>query len=363
MSDVTGVSDVTYRLCEVISNLLAENFNADHLRIAKCDKNDQNTVVSFWNILHKFICPSFNRALRRDCKENDIVTCVKLCFASCDYDCLFFYCLPVNMSTGSRELLLALGWLLAKTKFLEMKLLYHVKCTLFKKIYLPEHSMECSSSSLIHQNSSENVGNLSNLCNRIIWLAGRIENNLKAINCMTLEKINLISKIHSEISGACDIPCLSMEVAILLKHPEKISATAKEIQNLNVIIENYFCFIEKESVFWDWMNIVLCEDKENRVIPSEHKKDFNKFIRLLTKEIKSDVVKELSNENDKFKSMLVSKFLFNEDYHKDDFLDDVLLEMKKLIEKLNNLNKKKTNAFQIELEHFKENNSSVSGDQ
>lgn len=44
-----------------------------------------------------------------------------------------------------------------------------------------------------------------------------------------------------------------MEVAILLKHPEKISATAKEIQNLNVIIENYFCFIEKESVFWDWM--------------------------------------------------------------------------------------------------------------
>ncbi|XP_075223062.1 uncharacterized protein LOC142325330 isoform X3 [Lycorma delicatula] len=312
MSDVTGVSDVTYRLCEVISNLLAENFNADHLRIAKCDKNDQNTVVSFWNILHKFICPSFNRALRRDCKaENDIVTCVKLCFASCDYDCLFFYCLPVNMSTGSRELLLALGWLLAKTKFLEMKLLYHVKCTLFKKIYLPEHSME----------------------------------------------------IHSEISGACDIPCLSMEVAILLKHPEKISATAKEIQNLNVIIENYFCFIEKESVFWDWMNIVLCEDKENRVIPSEHKKDFNKFIRLLTKEIKSDVVKELSNENDKFKSMLVSKFLFNEDYHKDDFLDDVLLEMKKLIEKLNNLNKKKTNAFQIELEHFKENNSSVSGDQ
>ena len=47
---------------------------------------------------------------------------VKLTFALMEYNSIEFYCLPPDMSYGSRELLLAMGWLLLTSNVLGLSL-------------------------------------------------------------------------------------------------------------------------------------------------------------------------------------------------------------------------------------------------
>jgi len=43
-------------------------------------------------------------------------------FALLEYNSIEFYCLPPDMSYGSRELLLAMGWLLLTSNVLELSM-------------------------------------------------------------------------------------------------------------------------------------------------------------------------------------------------------------------------------------------------
>jgi hypothetical protein len=43
-------------------------------------------------------------------------------FALLEYNSIQFYCLPPDMSYGSRELLLAMGWLLLTSSVLELSM-------------------------------------------------------------------------------------------------------------------------------------------------------------------------------------------------------------------------------------------------
>lgn len=54
--------------------------------------------------------------------SDDVVNCVKLSFAVMEYSSIEFYCLPPDMSFGSRELLLAMGWLLLTSNVLEVSI-------------------------------------------------------------------------------------------------------------------------------------------------------------------------------------------------------------------------------------------------
>ena len=54
--------------------------------------------------------------------SDDVVSSVKMSFALLEYNTVEFYCLPPDMSYGSRELLLAMGWLLLTSNVLELSM-------------------------------------------------------------------------------------------------------------------------------------------------------------------------------------------------------------------------------------------------
>ena len=54
--------------------------------------------------------------------SDDVVSSVKMSFALLEYNSIEFYCLPPDMSCGSRELLLAMGWLLLTSNVLELSM-------------------------------------------------------------------------------------------------------------------------------------------------------------------------------------------------------------------------------------------------
>nr|CAD7606787.1 unnamed protein product [Timema genevievae] len=80
-------------------------------------------VLLLWRLLHKLIIVT--KYYGHLVSVGDGVTHAKLTLAAMDYDCPEFYCLPVNMDAGSRELLLAIAWLLANKNILDV--LYQTK--------------------------------------------------------------------------------------------------------------------------------------------------------------------------------------------------------------------------------------------
>jgi hypothetical protein len=55
-----------------------------------------------------------------DCVSDDVVSSVKFSFAAMEYNSIEFYCLQPDMLSGSRELLLAMGWLMLTSNVLEV---------------------------------------------------------------------------------------------------------------------------------------------------------------------------------------------------------------------------------------------------
>ncbi|PSN50767.1 hypothetical protein C0J52_05963 [Blattella germanica] len=111
---MTDVKSVIALLCKHLKLSFNVNIRPEHFRLSKFDKTEDNSVCQMWEILYK-IC----KELLEHLIEDDVVTTVKMCFAMLGYRCLDFYCLPPDMSNGSRELLLALGWLLITQNVLE----------------------------------------------------------------------------------------------------------------------------------------------------------------------------------------------------------------------------------------------------
>nr|CAD7415223.1 unnamed protein product [Timema cristinae] len=83
----------------------------------------KQAVLLLWQLLHKLIIGTEYYSYL--VSVGDEVTHAKLTLAAMNYDCPEFYCLPVNMDAGSRELLLAIAWLLANKNILEI--LYQTK--------------------------------------------------------------------------------------------------------------------------------------------------------------------------------------------------------------------------------------------
>lgn len=101
MADVKNVISV---LCKHLNFLFNIELKPEYFRLAKFNKSEDNIVPIFWNLLSKF--PD-------KIATSNIVRNTKLYLAKNKYQSIEFFGLTENMSDGSRELLLALGFLIS----------------------------------------------------------------------------------------------------------------------------------------------------------------------------------------------------------------------------------------------------------
>lgn len=136
-------------------------------------------VPIFWNLLQKLTKSS----------NSNLVDGVKLSLFSMNYRCMTFYSLPNDMSCGSRELLIAFGFVIAKTNILYELIQRRIENTPFN----PKYSILTKTRVNPITFDENNLQNDKDKKNAKRWIEGRI-NLTKKLIVETEDKINKLSK-------------------------------------------------------------------------------------------------------------------------------------------------------------------------
>ncbi|PNF21617.1 hypothetical protein B7P43_G12573 [Cryptotermes secundus] len=183
MSDIKSVIGL---LCKHLKLLFNVNVKPEHFRLSKFNNNEESCVCQMWEILYK-MCKEVYPGLQ----EDDHVNFVKLSFAMMEYNSIEFYCLPQDMSFGSRELLISVGWLMLTSNVLEI--------STNRKLRESPMNMEFDVEG--YQQSRDvpsqpvfKAGSLECTLNSILWIAGKIRHNVNSITETCQARVKFATK-------------------------------------------------------------------------------------------------------------------------------------------------------------------------
>ena len=120
MASKQNIKETINLLCKVIDHHGSTKLTPETLRVAKFDKDEATKPM--WMLLfetNRFLnYGSFEcvEAITEE-RKRDVVLCTKHEMFSRGYFAKDFFILPNDMTSGSREVLLAFGWSLARGKF------------------------------------------------------------------------------------------------------------------------------------------------------------------------------------------------------------------------------------------------------
>lgn len=297
MSDIKAVIQL---LCQHLNILLKVNLKPDNFRLAKFNKNDKETVQELWTTLEKLCL-----ALGPHINQNQAVSpqiWVKLDIASRGYSCAEFYKLPSTADAiyGSRELLLALMWLIAKENALRRLTQECVKRSPLCQEYsdAPQKLENGSVGGLktLKIGSKKHLS-LEDQINYALWLASRIKHNLNQIQDLEEERIKHTHLVHEATAGSSGLPHLSVFETKLIRDPELLNEWMPRLSQLNDLLNIHSKWLKKKSAFWEWMDTIIelkaKEIEENDSIqPSSEKElvDFMKAVHLHLEDSKTSKV-------------------------------------------------------------------------
>uniref|UniRef100_A0A2C9L7X0 Tubulin epsilon and delta complex protein 1 domain-containing protein n=1 Tax=Biomphalaria glabrata TaxID=6526 RepID=A0A2C9L7X0_BIOGL len=169
--------------------------------------------------------------------------------------------LPADMSSGSRELLLALGWLLHQQKVFD-KIMSRRSDPLHQPL---RNFVKLNVASLEPLNTNALVDAIFKLpprdaiqqqlmlCNKLHLACRRLHSFSQELRCLT-------HKIHQYTQGVSlqtELNHLTPLEVYLLRHPESLKQMMFELEKDNLELENLVSWKATEHVFWEWMHSVL----------------------------------------------------------------------------------------------------------
>ncbi|EDV23997.1 uncharacterized protein TRIADDRAFT_57775 [Trichoplax adhaerens] len=241
-------------LCTVLNFNRQCAIQAESFRQAKFDRHEQTRT--FWLLLFDSICYSKYLQVMPEAHLSDvtlnlfeckhflpiseqIVVYVKHYLYSFGYGVASFYQLPNNMSYGSRELLLAFSWLLAKRNIIESYI----------------HNIEDILSIRVIDEIIDRAKNL-------LWQYGRLNHKLKTLLSSEKEQIRIMHKLHigtwdTQSAVLPDCSHLSSLECYLLANPKDFQKGLldQRITYLSALAS----WIGEKDLFWKWMESVLEE--------------------------------------------------------------------------------------------------------
>ncbi|XP_021925044.1 uncharacterized protein LOC110832394 isoform X4 [Zootermopsis nevadensis] len=202
MSDIKSVIAL---LCKHVKLSFNVNVKPEHFRLSKFNKTEDSCVCQMWGILYK-MC---NEVYPHLC-DDDVVSFVKLSFAMMKYNSIEFYCLPPDMSSGSRELLLAMGWLMLISDVLEVS-----------------------------------------------------TNRKLRESPMSMEFDVKVNQVHESTVNSSGLPHLSVIETKLVRYPELLPEYLNSVNDNILLIDTHRQWLKKCSVFWEWMETVIAEKQSD----------------------------------------------------------------------------------------------------
>ncbi|RLU20396.1 hypothetical protein DMN91_007006 [Ooceraea biroi] len=259
--------DVLLALCKYVNSLTNVGLTVEHLRLAECNAPDEITTEKLWSTLHIL---SYHAAREKrsdiDFRNYDTLTAVKLHLAFLQYPVTQFYGLSRD-SSGSRDLLIALAWLLGTQDVLT---------TIFRtRLTNSALGAECSHVALPECNTSFIAPNkrpvefsTSTQLDNILHLNAKVNLSLRQISELIREKGSLISKAHAASINVSGLPHLCVSELALTKRivTETIDRNGseddrlREFRDAGELLDVRTRWMAKRDAFFNWMITVIHEE-------------------------------------------------------------------------------------------------------
>lgn len=281
MSDIKAVINL---LCQHLNILLKVNLKPENFRLAKFNNNEKETIQQLWTTLEK-VCAALGSIIPQNEKWNPQIW-VKFQLVLKGYNSSEFYSLPTDNTTGSRELLLALMWVIAKENALSVLTQECVRRSPLCREYPDIAEQQTSGNKQnVHglKTESKQLLNLEDQINYCLWLANRIRYNLNQIHDLEDQRIKNTHKVHEATAGSSGLPHLSVFETKLVRDPDLLKKWMPNLSKLNELLSVHAKWLKKKSAFWEWMETIieLKEKESNHDKPIGNDNALSDFINAI----------------------------------------------------------------------------------
>ncbi|XP_073683464.1 tubulin epsilon and delta complex protein 1 [Garra rufa] len=259
------VKEVITSLCKLLSALGVESIpTAEAFRRAKFNRKD--AALDMWSLLRRLL----QRAFTLDCacqdsKDKDIdmqLLFVRSALCYCGYGAPWVVGPrpPSHIEeVGSRDLLLAFGWVLASGNLLDFMLaekVYQLD-TLSSAPMIAEGLIPGQLDIASHGPGVDTTAKKDQVLQALQWQYGKLRLHWKSLLSAQEEKSRFTHRVVSNIS-----PSAVCQPHVTGSHHSNMTSTAldkelERIQALNGILEAYLNWKLHEHLFWCWMDSVI----------------------------------------------------------------------------------------------------------
>lgn len=207
---------------------------------------------------------------------------VRRSLCSLGYTRLEFYC--SCECVGSRELLLAFGWLVHKTKLFAKLRTYHL--TFVNEVTVPlkpnrkflldqiEEDVELFGNEvqllLQELHGCTGAGSLEQKLRKMVWLRGKLQGSWRAMlgAHQAYQKVADLLHKHTMHSYAQGSRHLTVHEIFLLRYPDQLSSHLQSQERHLLALQNLIEWEHQQPLFWQWMESVvdLCEKEKQQAV-------------------------------------------------------------------------------------------------
>ncbi|BFZ07706.1 hypothetical protein BsWGS_10746 [Bradybaena similaris] len=262
-AQVRGVIEL---FCKILEENISCGIRAEALRQAKFNK--ESATEPLWKLLFNVVCFCISHSshskfqpLKTPALKEEEVAFVKSQLQKWGYLKRSFARLPSDCSSGSRELLLALGWVIHTQLFFDTIMMAQpsplqqdLMQFLHEKEPLPStESYPCLQSETTIHTPKEKI-------QRQLTLCGKLKLSLRRLYMVHQDLAGLKSTICKSTDGVSlqtDDNHLSLLEVYLLRYPDSLKRMLDELERDNARMKSLLDWKDKEHIFWEWMNSVL----------------------------------------------------------------------------------------------------------
>ena len=258
MVEPVNIKGVLDNFCHMLKIHRFIKINAEIFRQAKFDLVE--AVRPFWMLLHDVLLFIVHGEIESHILNDEQTTIfVKSGLYNADYRCNAFFGLPSSMNSGSRELLIAFGWLVAKSNLIS-HFIDRADTPLFDLLINgKEHVDELSTLELKNLNLNDGLNKL--LCSyrgqKLEWRNHR-------------QMFNLIAKKVVERNYRSDDLSLQsflkegtvLDLFVTMCPKQKRELEIELLEKERTAVKCFIKWIENESLFWKWLSSVIDEKKK-----------------------------------------------------------------------------------------------------
>lgn len=247
-------------LCSVLNSNCPTKASAECFRLAKFNKDE--ATESLWSTLFTVLCTE-NLTKPIDKGNPSVVAFCKHKMFHKGYRLNEFFRLPDDMTRGSRELMLALGWLIARedvvSSFINKlePLVFEdppMDSSLYDKIPLPRALDVFRGLTNI-----ENCDKTIDLVECFILQYNKLNSSLKNLLGSMNEYTKIMCKLHSvpKSSKSQTSSHFSSQDVYFLRYPHELAKYQEKLEWFCSHAKDLVCWSSNELTFWKWMESVL----------------------------------------------------------------------------------------------------------